>query len=79
MLKPLVDNVWLVDGPVVRMSAHGLHIPFPTRMTVVRLASGDLWLHSPVALSEALPRRRASGGYLERGTEELRRAFRWLG
>src|SRR3546814_2721760 len=24
-------------------------IPFPTRMTVVRLAGGRLWVHSPIA------------------------------
>ncbi|ATB33820.1 DUF4336 domain-containing protein [Melittangium boletus] len=60
--KPLVENVWLVDGPVVRMAAYGTHIPFPSRMTIVRLANGDLWLHSPTALSEALRRRVESLG-----------------
>ncbi|MBW2253160.1 MAG: DUF4336 domain-containing protein [Deltaproteobacteria bacterium] len=29
-------------------------VPFGTRMTVVRLASGDLWVHSPIALDDAL-------------------------
>jgi hypothetical protein len=31
-----------------------LKIPFPTRMTVVRLRSGDLWLHSPTAYTPEL-------------------------
>ncbi|MBW2362582.1 MAG: DUF4336 domain-containing protein, partial [Deltaproteobacteria bacterium] len=30
-----------------------LGIPFPTRMCIVRLASGGLWLHSPVAATPA--------------------------
>ena len=29
-------------------------MPFPTRMTVVRLASGGLWLHSPTQISDGL-------------------------
>ncbi|MEM8958591.1 MAG: DUF4336 domain-containing protein [Pseudomonadota bacterium] len=39
-------NIWTVPGDNVRM--FGM-LPFTTRMTVVRLASGQLWLHSPVA------------------------------
>lgn len=31
-------------------------IPFQTRMTIVRLESGKLWLHSPVAPSELIHR-----------------------
>ena len=55
--KAVADNVWIVDGPVVRMAAFGTHIPFSTRMTLVRLANGDLWVHSPIALSEPLRQR----------------------
>lgn len=47
MLEPFGDDIWLVDGDPVRM----LGIPFETRMTVVRLENGGLWLHSPVAAS----------------------------
>jgi hypothetical protein len=39
------------------MAFLGRQLPFPTRMTIVRLANGDLWLHSPTALSEPLRRR----------------------
>ncbi|WP_257462757.1 DUF4336 domain-containing protein [Archangium lipolyticum] len=54
--KPLAENIWLVDGPVIRMAFLGTQLPFPTRMTIIRLANGDLWLHSPTAPSEALRR-----------------------
>ena len=42
-LKSVGENIWIVDGPNV--SFYG--IPFPTRMTLVRLINGDLWVHSP--------------------------------
>ena len=38
-------NIWTMDGDDVRM--FGI-LPFTTRMTVVRLGSGGVWLHSPV-------------------------------
>jgi hypothetical protein len=49
-LKPVAEEIWIVDGPAIRF--YGM--PFPTRMTVVRLASGALWLHSAVHLTEGL-------------------------
>jgi hypothetical protein len=49
-LKPFGPDIWIVDGPSIRF--YGL--PFPTRMTVVRLPDGTVWLHSPIALDEAL-------------------------
>jgi len=53
-LKPLADNVWIVDGPVIRMRWLWTSIPFPTRMTVARLSDGALWIHSPTELTPAL-------------------------
>ena len=48
--KPVADGVWIVDsGP---LKAFGLSLP--VRMTVVRLANGDLWLHSPTRYDDAL-------------------------
>lgn len=48
--KAVADGVWLVDsGP---MNVYGM--PMPIRMTVIRLASGDLLLHSPTRHSPAL-------------------------
>jgi len=49
-LLELDEDLWIVDGPRVRM----LGIPFPTRMTIVRLSDGGLWLHSPVEANERL-------------------------
>ena len=48
------DGVWTVDGPEVAYKLGGMSIPCPTRMTIVRLADGTLWLHSPVAYSDEL-------------------------
>ena len=44
-MQSLGENIWTMDGDNVRM--FGV-LPFTTRMTVVRLESGALWLHSPV-------------------------------
>jgi hypothetical protein len=53
-LKPFAEHVWIVDGPEIGMNYLGATLPFPTRMTVVRLPSGDLWVHSPIAWSDPL-------------------------
>lgn len=41
-------NIWLVDGPTVQ-GAMGFH--FPTRMAVIRLQDGGLFVWSPVGLT----------------------------
>ncbi len=46
-LKLVALDVWVVDGPEIRMDYLGFKIPFPTRMTIIRLPGGDLWVHSP--------------------------------
>ena len=43
LLKPLADDLWFADAPLRFV---GLEVG--TRMTVVRLPSGELWLHSPI-------------------------------
>ncbi len=53
-LKPVTDGVWIVDGPVIRFGYLGLKFPFPTRMTIVQLADGGLWVHSPTELPPSL-------------------------
>jgi hypothetical protein len=53
-LKPAGEDLWVVDGPVIRMSYLGGSFPFPTRMVVVRLEGGSLLLWSPTALEENL-------------------------
>ena len=47
--KPFADGVWIIDGPEIRMRYGPVALPFTTRMVVVRLATGGLWVHSPVA------------------------------
>jgi hypothetical protein len=51
-LKPVAPDLWIVDsGPLRAMG-----VAIPVRMTVVRLRSGDLWLHSPTRYDEGLRR-----------------------
>lgn len=52
--KECASDIWTVDGPEVGFGFMGLTIPCPTRMTLIRLDDGDLWVHSPVALSPGL-------------------------
>jgi hypothetical protein len=52
--KPVAPNIGIVDGPFEYLTVAGVRLPLPftTRMTVVRLASGDLFLHSPTKFDE---------------------------
>jgi hypothetical protein len=53
--KAIAPGVWLVDGPEIWFGYFaGLKLPFPTRMTIVRLPDGGLWLHSPTKPTDAL-------------------------
>ncbi len=45
-LQAFAQNVWIVDGPRVR----DMGVMFTTRMAVVKLSTGSLWVDSPVAL-----------------------------
>jgi hypothetical protein len=49
-LVRLADSMWIAEGPNVSFFG----FPYPTRMAVVRLASGDLFVWSPVALTSEL-------------------------
>ena len=51
ILKQVDEDIWIVDGPIVKMAMYGTSIPFPTRMTIVRLSNGELWCHSPTELT----------------------------
>jgi Domain of unknown function (DUF4336) len=44
-LQSFGDDIWTVDGPLVR----DIGLTFTTRMTVVRLADGSVWVESPVS------------------------------
>jgi hypothetical protein len=49
-LKPVARDIWIVDsGPL-----HAMGIAIPVRMTVVRLTSGEIWLHSPTRYDSRL-------------------------
>jgi hypothetical protein len=48
-LRPLAPDLWVAERP---QRFYGLEVG--TRMTVVRLADGAVWLHSPVALDPRL-------------------------
>jgi hypothetical protein len=52
-LKRVADDVWIVDGPVIRFGPPLLKMPFSTRMTIVRVG-GDLLIHSPTLLTAEL-------------------------
>lgn len=51
MLKPHGQDIWIADGPDVTAFL-GFH--YPTRMAVIRLAGGGLFVWSPTALSDDL-------------------------
>ena len=50
MLKEFAPSLFTVDGPTVPFFG----FPYPTRMALVRLASGDVWVWSPIALTPEL-------------------------
>ncbi|PCJ72047.1 MAG: hypothetical protein COA62_05720 [Rhodobiaceae bacterium] len=49
MMQEVAENIWIEERP---LKFHGL--PFGTRMTVVKLTDGSLFVHSPVALTTKL-------------------------
>lgn len=48
-LTPLADNLWTVNQPLKVMGFNLGH-----RMTVVKMKTGALWVHSPVKLTDAI-------------------------
>jgi hypothetical protein len=52
-LKRVADNVWIVDGPIIRFGPPLLKMPFSTRMTIIRVGDG-LLVHSPTLLAPEL-------------------------
>jgi hypothetical protein len=49
MLRQLADDLWIAD-----MEFSRLGFRFDARTTIARLASGGLWVHSPIALTDEL-------------------------
>lgn len=53
VLQSFGHELWIHDGSEI-MGAAGFH--YPTRMAVIRLSRGGLWIWSPTALSDELGR-----------------------
>jgi hypothetical protein len=51
-LEELAPSLHVADGPTVPF----LSIPYPTRMAVVKLSDGGVWVWSPIALDPQLER-----------------------
>jgi hypothetical protein len=51
-------DIGIVDGPLEYLTVGEIRLPLPftTRMTVVRLSNGDLFLHSLIRFNERLAR-----------------------
>lgn len=49
-LKPVADDVWIVDSGPIRPG----RLSLPVRMTVIRFPDGSMWLHSPTRWDGAL-------------------------
>ena len=50
MLTEIEESIWLVDGPNVNFYG----CPYSTRMVIVRLPDGALWVWSPIQLTDEL-------------------------
>lgn len=53
-LKSACENVWIVDGPVIEMAWAWTGLPFTTRMVVIKLSGGGLFVWSPIKLTPDL-------------------------
>lgn len=49
-MRYIAENIWIFDGEAVKFYS----LPYTTRMTVIALSNGDLWVHSPIKLEPAL-------------------------
>ncbi|MDO3381544.1 DUF4336 domain-containing protein [Gilvimarinus algae] len=74
-LKPVDDNIWVVDGPLI----HFKSVPFPTRTTIVRLQGDDLFVHSPVELTPDLKRAVDELGEVKHLVSPNRIHYWWIG
>lgn len=49
-LEPIGASIWLAEGDLVDFYG----FPYPTRAVIVRLADGEVWVWSPIALAPEL-------------------------
>lgn len=59
-LRPFAEDLWVAEGPIVSVAG----FRYPTRMAVIRLADGGLFVWSPIALSPGLKREVLSLGQI---------------
>jgi hypothetical protein len=54
--KSVAPGIGVVDGPIEYLTSVGIRMPMPftTRMTVISLENGDLFLHSPTVFDARL-------------------------
>jgi hypothetical protein len=50
-LQQIADGVWIIESEPIKV---GGGMPLPIRMSVIRLGSGDLLLHSPTQYTDDL-------------------------
>lgn len=50
MLQPFAQDLWIADGPIADVAG----FRYPTRMAVIRLVDGGLFVWSPTALDDVL-------------------------
>jgi hypothetical protein len=50
MLKPFADDIWIADGGNVGVA----RFQYPTRMAIIRLSRGELFIWSPTKLTDSL-------------------------
>lgn len=53
-MKAVAPDVWIVDGPAIQFGIACFKMAFPTRMTIVRTAARQLFIHSPTRLTPSL-------------------------
>ena len=49
-MRNFADNLWVFEGEAVSF----LSLPFTTRMTIIKLSDGNLWVHSPIRLTNMI-------------------------
>lgn len=76
-LKPVCDDVWIVDGPAVKFGFGWPKFTFTTRMTIVRLGT-KLFVHSPTELIEPLRAELEDLGSIEWLVEPNRIHYSWV-
>src|SRR3569623_96789 len=50
MLEQVDEALWIAEGAIVSFFG----APYPTRSVIARLRTGELWIWSPVELTESL-------------------------